>query len=161
MNSLFNSPDQTNFWWRSQSPAFPGDWLVKHFPRIYTETNRWSDSDQIWWMNLVYDSPVLIFSHVPFPGFWLVEKFPPAYRIELKFWWNNWLYDILEFLTWLTFSHVPPSPAISYRFRICIDKPIIGLSSNLVDELIIGIPRPDYEPRSTEFLQFPDFWFVE
>ena len=46
-------------------------------------------------------------------------------------------------------------------FFVFANKLLIRLGPNLVDQLIMGLPRPDFWSCSTDFLLFPDLWLVK
>ena len=105
---------------------------------VHFQTNRWLDWPKTWWVNpfrwvvgghFLLNSPHFLASPIfsPFPGLWLVKSINGISQ------------------AWLTFGHAPLNSnffchlidlVVSMHFAY---KPFDGLTSNLVDELIIGL----------------------
>ena len=110
---------------------FASSWSVY----VHFSTYSWPDWPQTCWMNLIRG--------IPRPD----KTFVRAPLNSCCFLASDWSspYGIPQ--AWLTLMHVSLNSIILefdwFSFHAFTYKPLDGLTSNLVDELIIGLPRPD------------------
>ena len=144
----------------------PAVWLsIRHtlwFPHISRQTTQWIDFKFGEYIHYGHPPSLVnfwscyaVFS--PFPGIWLVEQFLSIYGQTAD--WTGLRcggtthYRPLQ--TWLTFGHVPLNSCYCLasdwstsdwlsHFHAFADKQLIRLDSNLVGQLVMGLPQPDY-----------------
>ena len=107
--------------------------LVDQF--VYFSTYSWPDWPQTYWMNLIRElpRPDKTFIHAPLNSCcFLASDWSSSYGIPQA---------------WFTWVHVPLNSIFLefdwFIFHAFTYKPLDGLTSNLVDELLIGIHWPD------------------